>query len=385
MLSTISAQSPVPAGATVEIIATGIKQPEGPVWMNGVGLLFSDIKTAKIYKWTPENKLEIYMAHSDSSNGLTLDLQGRLVLTQMGKRRIARRETDGSITPLVSNYNGKKFNSPNDLVVKSDGSIFFTDPDFNLPLGAKTEILVNGKYVKGVYILKPNGDIQLLDAAFDKPNGICFSPDEKKLYVNESPKGEIYVWDVVNDSTIANKKLFNKVIPYADGMKVDPSGNLYCTHSGGVSIFSPEGNYFDKIALPNNTSASNCAWGDADRKTLYITGGTSIYRIRLADPSNVDENHGSNIPKSIELFQNYPNPFNPDTKIDWQISQSSFVNLKIYNSLGCEVSTLVNEYKQAGKYNSQFSIHNYQLPSGVYFCRLTAGDFVSVKKMILMK
>jgi gluconolactonase len=391
-LSVVSAQSPIPSGAKVEQIVTGIQQPEGPVWMDGVGLLFSDIKAAKIYKWTADKGKEIYMAHSDSSNGLTLDLQGRLILTQMGKRRVSRQETDGTITPLATTYNGKKLNSPNDIVVKSDGSIFFTDPDFNIPVGGTTEILINGQYIKGVYRLKPNGDIQLLDGTFNKPNGICFSPDENKLYVNDWATGKIYVWDVVNDSTITNKRSFNTtVLSGTDGMKVDSAGNLYCACNGGVSIFSPAGVYLDKIAIPNG-STSNCAWGDADRKTLYITGGTSVYKIRMADPSGVNDGHGSIVPKTMELFQNYPNPFNPETKIEWQISKSGFVNLKIFNSLGCEVTTLVNEYKQAGKYISLFSIRNVpagrisaSLSSGVYYCRLTAGDFVQVKKMILMK
>ncbi len=130
------AQSPVPAGAKLEKLAYGYKQPEGPVWIDSLGLLFSDIRANKIYRWSPTDSLVTpYLEPSDSSNGLTLDLQGRLILTQMAKRRVSRQESNGNITPLASTYNGKKFNSPNDLVVKSDGSIFFTDPDFNTPTG----------------------------------------------------------------------------------------------------------------------------------------------------------------------------------------------------------------------------------------------------------
>ena len=373
------AQSPIPPAATLELIASGIQQQEGPVWVDSVGLLFSDIRGNKIYKWTADKGKEIFLSPSDSSNGLTLDLKGRLILTQMGKRRVSRQEADETITPIAVTYNGKKFNSPNDLVVKSDGSIFFTDPDFNIPTGQHSEL-----GFRGIYRISPSGNIRLLDSAFDKPNGICFSPDEKKLYVNESPKGEIYVWDIINDSTISNKKLFNKVSPYADGMKVDPAGNLYCTGSGGVWIFSPEGKYLDKIVIQNQ-SPSNCAWGDSDRKTLYITSGSSVYRIRLAPTTGVDKRSGSSIPESIKLFQNYPNPFNPSTTISWQQRERNFVNLKVYDSLGCMVATLLNEYREAGIHNSGFNTDNYSLPSGIYYYRLTVGNFSQTRKMILLK
>ena len=141
------------------------------------------------------------MNPSDSSNRLTLDLQGRLILTQMELRRVSRRETNGTITPLASTYNGKRFNSPNDVVVKSDSSIFFTDPDFNIPIGEKAELSF-----KGIYRISPSGGLTLLDSTLDKPNGICFSLDESKLYVNESAQAKIYVWDVSGDS-LTNKRL----------------------------------------------------------------------------------------------------------------------------------------------------------------------------------
>ena len=277
-------QSPIPKGAKVDTIVSGLYQLEGPVWKDGVGLLFSDIQANKIYRWSPiDSSLTVYLNPSDSSNGLTFDQQGRLILTQMAKRRVARQELDGTITPLASTYDGKKFNSPNDLVVKSDGSIFFTDPDFNIPRGQSSEL----KF-QGIYRISTSGSITLLDKTLNKPNGICFSLDEKKLYVNESAKDSIYVWDVVNDSTLANKRPFYKipVNGYADGMKIDWAGNIYCTGPTGVWIISPDGTYLDKIVTPRNPS--NCAWGDADKKTLYMTTGNStlgtgfVYRIRLA-------------------------------------------------------------------------------------------------------
>jgi gluconolactonase len=259
-----------------QVIATGFLQPEGPVWIDSLGLLFSDIKGNIIYQWSESSgKATSYINPSDSSNGLTLDNQGRLIICQMGKRRVVRREMNGTITPLAANYNGKRFNCPNDVVVKSDGSIFFTDPDFNIPVGQKAELSF-----RGIYRISMTGFVQLLDSTFDKPNGICFSPDEKKFYVNESPKGKIYVWDVVNDSTIINKTLLYTVPVqgYVDGMKTDQDGNIYCTGPTGVWIISANGDYLDKIVVPG--SPSNCNWGDTDRKTLYITGGKSLYRVR---------------------------------------------------------------------------------------------------------
>lgn len=261
----------------LEKLATGFQQPEGPVWKDGVGLLFSDIARSKIYVWSPvDSSTGIYLQPSDSSNGLTLDRQGRLILTQMLKRRVSRLETDGSITSLVSTYGGKKFNCPNDVVVRSDGSIFITDPDFNIPAGQLSEL-----HFQGIYRLSPSGSLQLLDSTFDKPNGICFSPDEQKLYVNDSHKCIIYVWDVPNDSTISNKKVFYTIPAsgYADGMKTDPQGNIYCTGPTGIWIVSPSGALLERITM--SETPSNCNWGDADRKTLYITAGSSLYRIRL--------------------------------------------------------------------------------------------------------
>ena len=159
--SVVRAQSPVPSGAILEKIATGFQQPEGPVWKDGSGLLFSDIQRSTIYQWSQTDSIKILLHPSDSSNGLTLDRQGRLILTQMLSRRVARQELNGTITPLVSTFNGKKFNSPNDVVVKSDGSIFFTDPDFNIPGGAKNKELT----FQGIYRISPSGTLSLLDSS----------------------------------------------------------------------------------------------------------------------------------------------------------------------------------------------------------------------------
>jgi len=378
--SCTKAQTTIDFNAKVEKIADGFSFVEGPVWKEGVGLLFSDVVRAKIYKWDEKDSISVYMERSDSTNGLTFDLEGRLVAGQMGKRRIVRFEHDGTQTALASTYQGKKFNSPNDLVVKSDGSIFFTDPDFNIPGGkAKKELSFNG-----IFRISPNGNLQLLDSSLDLPNGICFSPDEKKLYVNDSQKRIIYVWDVVDDSTIANKRELNRIptTGYADGMKVDSDGNVYCSGPTGVWVYSPEGTFLGRIPIPG--SASNCNWGDIDRKTLYITGGTSVYRVRPIITS-IDNKQGNNIIHSFELHQNYPNPFNPSTVIAWQISNAAYVSLRVYDTIGSCVATLVEEYKAPGLYYSTFDINNYQLSSGIYFYTLSTGTFSETKKMVYLR
>ena len=381
------AQSPVPPGAILEKVATGFQQPEGPVWKDSVGILFSDIQASKIYQWSPmDSSLKVYMHPSDSSNGLTFDHEGRLILTQMQDRRLARQEKDGSITILASKYNGKKFNSPNDVVVKSDGSIFFTDPDFNIPAGQQME----PNFFRGVFRISLSGVVQALDSTtFNKPNGICFSPDESKLYVNESPLGKIYVWDVVNDSTIANKRVFYTIPSggYSDGMKADPNGNIFCTGPRGVWVISPSGICLDTIVMPNNASASNCNWGDADRKTLYITSGASLYRIRLGAATDVKD-HGALPPKTFELYGNYPNPFNPSTTIYFQLPCESRVALNIYDIRGRKIDTLIDGMMPSGYHDVQFNPKG--IGSGIYLYRLTAetgerGNYSETKKMIVLK
>jgi gluconolactonase len=375
--SRLISQTILDPNAKLEVIATGIQQPEGPVWKDGLGLLFSDIKGNKIYKWTAENGKEVYLDPSDSTNGLTYDRQGRLVAGQMGLRRVVRFEEDGAQTSLANKYDGKRFSSPNDLVVKSDGSIFFTDPDFNIPPGQRKELTFNG-----IYRISPTGKLQLL-TTLTLPNGICFSPDETKLYVNDSQAHKIYVWDIVADSTITNKKLFYTIPTngYADGMKIDKDGNIYCTCSSAVWVISPAGEQLGKISLPTNVSASNCAWGEADNKTLFITAGTSVYKIRPL-VSAVDK-HGSSFPEKFNLYQNYPNPFNPSTKIEYSIQAQSKVMIKVFDITGKEVAMIEDSQKNAGTHIVSFNAS--QLASGVYYYRLTANNYSDAKKLVVMK
>ncbi len=265
----------------VEKVAGGFEFTEGPLWHPDGFLLFSDIPANTIYKWQPEQKTEIFRQPSGNANGNALDRSGRLITAEHGNRRISLTKKNGEIVTLASHYQEKRLNSPNDLAVKSDGSIYFTDP----PYGIKSEQEELGFY--GVYRLAPDGTLTLLVDDFVRPNGIVFSTDETKLYVNDSKKGHIRVFDVKPDGMLENGKIFAKLKPSssegaADGMKVDIKGNIYSTGPGGVWIFSSKGELLGIIETPE--APANLAWGDSDSKTLYITANKSLYRIRLRIP-----------------------------------------------------------------------------------------------------
>lgn len=263
--------------AKVEKLATGLQFTEGPLWEPRGFLLFSDTPADTIYKLTAKGNLEVFRRPAGNPNGNTLDREGRLVTAQHD-RRVTRTERNGKIVTLASQYQGKKLNSPNDIVVKSDGSIYFTDP----PYGVSKEAEELGFY--GVYRINRDGKLILLVTDMIRPNGLAFSPDEKKLYITDSQEGNIRVFDVKADGTLENKRVFADMKvpgkdPLADGMKVDSQGNVYSTGPEGIWIFSPPGKLLGKIFLPENPT--NIAWGDRDYKTLYITTYNSVYRIRL--------------------------------------------------------------------------------------------------------
>ena len=265
----------------VEKVAGDFEFTEGPLWHPDGFLLFSDIPANTIYKWQPGKKTEVFRQPSGNANGNTFDKSGRLITGEHGNRRVSRTEKDGTVVTLASSYEGKRLNSPNDLAVKSNGSIYFTDP----PYGIESEQEELGFY--GVYRLAPDGKLTLLVDDFVRPNGIVFSPDESKLYVNDSEKGHIRVFNVQPDGTLDSGKLFAELKPpseegAADGMKVDIKGNVYSTGPGGVWVFSPNGELLGIIETPE--APANLAWGDRDYQTLYITARNSLYRIRLQIP-----------------------------------------------------------------------------------------------------
>jgi gluconolactonase len=280
----------IPAEAQVEKVAGGFVFTEGPLWHPEGYLIFSDIPANRVYK--TDGKPTVFLEKSgytgkDSakgeigSNGLAWDAKGLLLLCQHGNRQVARLKADGTTEPVAAAYGGKRFNSPNDLIVRSDGTVFFTDPPWGLEknsLQPKREIPFNGVY--RVY----QGEVYVIDSALSKPNGIALSPDEKTLYVADQ-KRTWTSYSLNEDGSVKSKKIFfdataHKGKGYMDGMKVDTEGNVYATGPGGVLIFSPEGKHLGTIPLPE--IPSNLAWGDADAKTLYATCQGSIYKVKLS-------------------------------------------------------------------------------------------------------
>jgi gluconolactonase len=263
-------------------------------------LLFSDPNNNTIYRWTQDGQLSIYMTKSGysgfdigeygqpGSNGLTLDKEGRLTINQHGNRRVVRQEKNGQLTVLADHYDGKRLNSPNDLVYKSDGALYFTDPPFGLPKfydDPRKELPYSG-----LFRVSPDGkQIKLLTTDLKGPNGLAFSPDEKYFYVDnwDTERKVIMRYEVQADGTLANGKVFFDMTSAEgedalDGMKVDVEGNLYVSGPGGLWIISAEGKHLGTIVGPEHPH--NFAWGDDDGKTLYLCAKTGLYRIRLNIP-----------------------------------------------------------------------------------------------------
>lgn len=272
----------VPEESQLEKLATGFMFTEGPIWDAANGcLFFSDIPGNKMRKWTPDNGIEVVRDPSGKSNGLTLDKQGRLLACEHANRRVSRTEKDGTVVTIADKYEGKLLNSPNDVMVKSDGSVYFSDP----PYGLTAEFGEPGEQeltFQGVYRLSGE-TLTLLVDDFDRPNGLAFSPDESLLYIDDTESAHIRVFDVNPDGTISNCRLFVDVEGdeegAADGMKVDTEGNIYVTGPGGISVYDPSGEKLGRIDIPE--VSANMAWGDDDWKSLYITASTSLYRIKL--------------------------------------------------------------------------------------------------------
>ncbi len=289
----------VPKDAKLEKVADGFGWAEGPVWNYREGfLLISDVNNNSIFKIERNGRSSWFLQPSGytgstpfsgrepGSNGLTFDAEGRLVLNQHGNRRIVRLENDGRMTVLADRFEGKRLNSPNDLVYKSNGDLYFTDPPFGLP-----KVLEDpGKELsfQGVYRLSKDGKLTLLTKEIMFPNGIAFSPDEKTLYVSNADKTNAvwYAFDVKPDGTLGPKRvIFNvsevtKTKPgVPDGMKVDVNGYLFAAAPGGIHVIDPkDGKLLGSLEF--DAATANCAWGE-DGSVLYITSNTAVYRIRL--------------------------------------------------------------------------------------------------------
>ncbi|MCE9629106.1 MAG: SMP-30/gluconolactonase/LRE family protein [Planctomycetia bacterium] len=288
----------VPQAAVIEVLAGDFAWAEGPVWLKKEGaLLFSDIPRNRVYRWQPGKGLAVFLepagftgpgayGNERGSNGLTLDRDGSLISCEHGDRRVSRLTPGGGKRTVADAYRGKRFNSPNDCAVHSSGAIYFTDPPYGLPKGWDDDR--RELDFCGVYRVAPDGAVTLLCDTMTRPNGICFSPDEKRLYVAQSdPQAPLWkVFEVQADGTLDEGKTFfdgtrlcqERKQGLPDGLKVDDQGNVFATGPGGVLVIAPDGTHLGTFLTGQATA--NCGFGD-DGKTLYITADAYLCRVRL--------------------------------------------------------------------------------------------------------
>ena len=274
----------VAKGAKVEKLAGGMKFTEGPVWLpSEKKLVFSDIPNSKLMQWSEADGLSVYR-DSEQANGNILDLQGRIISCQHKARNVIRIEADGSTTLLADRFDGKRFNSPNDVAIRSDGTLWFTDP----PWGLTGSHEIPGHWV---YKLEPKtGKVEVVHKYLAMPNGIVFSPDESRIYIADTGghkrhpdpdfhklPASIQCYEIDNEGNLG-KKLF-QIASGSDGMAVDAQGNLYATHGGKVHIYDADGNERQQIDVPEGPA--NVCFGGDDHKTLFITARTSLYSVRM--------------------------------------------------------------------------------------------------------
>ncbi len=279
--------SVVGAGVTFERIGTGYLFTEGPLWHpRGKFLLFSDMPGDIIRRWSPADGVRTFRQPCNKANGETYDRQGRLITCEHATSRVTRTEPDGKITVLATHYADKELNSPNDIVAKGDGAIYFTDPTYGRAefYGVPREPELA---FRGVYRLEPESrKLTLLADDFAQPNGLCFSLDEKRLFVNDTERRHIRAFDVQADGRLADGMVWAETTGteegWPDGMKLDSAGNVYCSGPGGIHVFDPEANCLGVIQTPEPTA--NFTFGEDDCRSLFIAASTSIYRIRVTVP-----------------------------------------------------------------------------------------------------
>jgi gluconolactonase len=275
----------VDEGAEIEQVATGFTFTEGPIWMPDGSLHFSDMPADKRRRWHPEEGVEVLRDPSNKCNGMTLDDDGNLIVCEHVTSSVVRERPDGTREVLASHWGSSYLNSPNDVVVATDGSILFTDPTYGRMPGFGIERAQELDF-QGVYRIPPDGgDLELLVDDFAQPNGLCFSPDESLLYVNDTERAHIRVFEVGSAHALSNGKVFAEGIGdgdlakggLVDGMKADERGNVYVTGPDGVWVFSPDGEHLGVIRVPEGVG--NVNWGGEDWRTLYMPSTTSIYRV----------------------------------------------------------------------------------------------------------
>jgi gluconolactonase len=273
--------------AEVEQIATGFTFTEGPIWMADGSLHFSDMPGDKRRRWHPDEGVTVLRDPSNKCNGMTLDNDGNLIVCEHVTSSVVREHADGTRETLATHWGEKELNSPNDVIVARDGSIIFTDPTYGRMPGFGLEREQDLDF-QGVYrIPAGGGDLQLLVDDFAQPNGLCFTADESLLYINDTDRAHIRVFDVGADHQLSNGRVFAENIGTADlakgdlvdGMKLDEQGNVYVTGPEGVLAFSSVGEYLGTIKVPE--PVGNLNWGDDDWKSLYIPASTSVYRVRM--------------------------------------------------------------------------------------------------------
>ena len=269
---------------TIEKIAGGFSFTEGPIWDHvNDRLLFSDIPSNKIFSWSADQGVSIYRSPSNFSNGLTYDPHGNLVACEHKSRSISLQTGTNKVENLANSYNDKKLNSPNDVIAAKDGSILFSDPIYGLRDGmggpAEQELPF-----QGVFRLPPgSSQLELITDTFERPNGLVLSPDEKHLFVGDTVRQHIRIFDISKDWQVSGGQVWaelwdDEYVGRPDGMKVDIHGNLFSAGPGGIWVLDKEANLLGRIFLPDKTS--NLAWGDQDRKSLFITSSSAVYRIR---------------------------------------------------------------------------------------------------------
>ncbi|MBV7328070.1 SMP-30/gluconolactonase/LRE family protein [Chloroflexi bacterium TSY] len=271
-------------GVDLEQVATGFQFTEGPIWHpTEKTLIFSDIPGNTLYRWSRVDGVTVFRTPSNKANGNAYDREGRILSCEHATSQVRRPTLDGTIETLATHYGDKELNSPNDIVVKLDGAIYFTDPPYGRTAvyGREREQQLN---FQGVYRLDPKtNDLTLLVDDFARPNGLCFSLDERQLFVNDTERLHIRCFDVADDGTLTNGHLWAETTGEGhsapDGMKIDQEGNVYSCGPGGIHIFDPEANCLGVIQMPEHTA--NLAFGDDDLRSLYITASTSVYRLRV--------------------------------------------------------------------------------------------------------
>lgn len=272
-----------------EKLGTGFLFTEGPVWHpTGRFLIFSDMPGDHMRRWSAPDGVTTFRTPSSKANGNTYDRQGRLLTCEHATSQVTRTEPDGRIVPLATHYRGQQLNSPNDIVCKRDGGIYFTDPPYGRAkfygVERAQELPFQGVFRVGLDPKSP----ELLVDDFERPNGLCFSLDERSLFINDTARKHIRVFDLTPTGGLRNGRLWVETKgdkPGApDGMKIDSAGNLYCCGPGGIHVFTPDGSLIEIIEVPEYTA--NFAWGDADYRSLFITASTSLYRIRTTGPGH---------------------------------------------------------------------------------------------------